>query len=216
MSEAPVFLDIEASGITGGSFPIEIGWAQPVQAEGGWALALRSILIRPIQPWLDEPLRWDRAAEPVHGLTREVLLQEGLPPDEACDVLDGALAGLEVASDTGANGWDADWLYILYEAAGRSPRGWFLGEPKSGGLVARRLRAAGLDPMTVRPAMARWRPAHSHAAAEDAGAFAWEWAMAELLAAGGATGLTSENLPELIPAPIWPRPLAGGYRRREG
>ncbi len=223
-SDTPIFIDIESSGIARGSFPIEIGWARPVlEADGGVRLDVRSVLVRPSRNWLADPARWDSAAEPVHGLSQEVLLKDGLDPADICDLLDEAFAAAEVASDTGMGGWDDDWLLALYEEAGRAGRAWDLAEKESGGVVARQFRARGIDPRIARPALAPWRPAHAHAAAEDALRFAWEWGMAELLATRGLGGCSDADLlhalgdlPGTIPREAWPRPLApGGYRSRQ-
>jgi len=219
----PIFLDIESSGIARGSFPIEIGWARPVRlAEGGLALDVRSLLVRPDRSWAAEGARWDVASEEAHGLTLERLMAEGLPAAEVCARLDAAFAGAEVACDTGAAGWDSDWLAALYAAAGRD-QPWALSEAESGALVGRRFRAAGLDPRVCRPALEPHAPPHSHAAAEDAMRFAWEWAMAEVLEGAGAAALDPAglkaalaDLPALLPKPRWPKPLdPSAFRRRD-
>lgn len=54
-----IFLDIEASGLGSGSFPVEIAWV----SEGG---AEESHLIRPAPGWT----QWSRRAEALHGITR--------------------------------------------------------------------------------------------------------------------------------------------------
>lgn len=212
-----IFLDIEASGIARGCFPIEIGWAE---ARADASLAARSLLVRPAPPWLAEPGAWDPAAEAVHGLGLARLRAEGLAPEEACDVLDRAFAGRVVATDTGAGGWDADWLAMLFEAAGRAPRGWEIAEKPSGSHVAQHMRGLGLAPALVRPALKPFAPPHTHAAAEDALAFAWEWAMAAPLAAalgGRDAALALIDLPALLPRGAWPGVAPGlDYRRRHG
>ncbi len=212
----PIFIDIEASGIARGCFPIEIGWAQPVVTQDGRvALDVRSILVRPSDNWLADPGRWDSAAEPVHGLSLEVLLREGRGLTYICDMLDQAFSAAEIASDTGAGGWDDDWLLMLYDEAGRAERKWELAEQQSGAVVARQLRAVGLDPRVVRPALAPWRPAHCHAAAADALCFAWEWGMAELLGRCGLAGRPNaelvemlRDLPAVLPRAQWPQAIS--------
>ena len=69
----PAFLDIEASGLGEHSFPIEIGWAIPFDKERGF-------LIRPAPDWT----YWSAIAEEVfHRISRDELLREGIPADEA-------------------------------------------------------------------------------------------------------------------------------------
>jgi hypothetical protein len=214
---APFFLDVESSGIARGSFPIEIGWAWA----DGTALRAQSLLIRPHDSWLAREGAWDPVSVAVHGLTLERLLAEGLEVGAACDALDAAFAGRVVASDTGVGGWDDDWLLTLYEAAGRE-RPWDIAEKPAGSHVAARLRAAQLLPAVVRPALKPFVPPHTHAAAEDALAFAWEWAMAGRLmeplagcdAAAQAAALA--DLPGLLPRGSWPAIASadGAFRRR--
>lgn len=222
-SDAPIFIDIESSGIARGSFPIEIGWAQPVvEDDGRVVLDVRSILVRPSENWLSDPARWDSSAEPVHGLSQEILLRDGRALSDICEMLDQTFNAVEVASDTGMGGWDDDWLLALYEEAGRAGRNWDLAEKQSGAVVARQFRAVGLDPRVVRPALAPWLPAHSHAAAEDALRFAWEWGMAELLGRCGLAGRPDaelleilRDLPAVVPRARWPQAISHEtYRRR--
>ncbi|MBP0463694.1 hypothetical protein J5Y09_07210 [Roseomonas sp. PWR1] len=219
----PIFIDIESSGIARGSFPIEIGWARPViMLDGRVELDVRSVLVRPSDNWLADPARWDSSAEPVHGLSREILLRDGRPLSDVCEMLDRTFDGAEVASDTGMGGWDDDWLLTLYEEAGRAGRNWDLAEKQSGGVVARQFRALGLDPRVVRPALAPWLPPHSHAAAEDALRFAWEWGMAEILARSDLVGRPDadlvamlRDLPAVVPPARWPQAASHEtYRRR--
>lgn len=107
MSGTPAFLDLEASGLGPGTWPIEAGWAI-----GAGAAA--SFLIKPHDAW--SLAGWDKAAEALHGLTIERLGAEGLTVKEACRRLNAALAGRTVYSDApDHDGW---WLYRLYDAAG--------------------------------------------------------------------------------------------------
>ncbi|WP_426954829.1 hypothetical protein [Muricoccus radiodurans] len=223
--DLPVFLDVEASGIAAGSFPIEIGLAGPrIAGDGRVELVLRSHLVRPADAWLGSASAWDSAAEPVHGLSRSVLLEAGEPIDAVCDALDVVLSGRIVCTDTGGAGWDADWLSVLYEAAGRAPRGWALSEQTAGAVIAARFRERDLTPRIVRPPLARWAPPATHAAAEDALRYAWEWAMAAVLAEAGLGRLAPaestaalDDLPSLAPRETWPRispDSEGRFRRR--
>lgn len=220
---SPVFIDVEASGITGGGFPIEVGWSYAEVMADGVALHAHSLLVRPTDAWRSDPSRWHGGATAAHGLTLDDLLRDGRDVTAVCDRLDAALSGWDIASDTGAGDWDDDWLMMLYDAAGRR-RHWDLSPNRSGAHVAARFRAIGLDPRVVRPALRPWLPPHTHAAAEDALAFAWEWGMAGLLAAALPPGLDEQalaallaDLPRLIPRQAWPAVTAGseaGLRRR--
>ena len=212
-----IFLDIESSGIARGCFPIEIGWAE-ARADG--RLAARSLLVRPAPAWVAEPGAWDAAAEAVHGLGLDRLMAGGLGLEEACEALDAALAGRVGATDTGAGGWDADGPAVLFEAAGREPGDRAVAENPSGSHVAQHMRGLGLSPALVRPALKPFVPPHTHAAAEDALAFAWEWAMAAPLAAalaGRDAAAALADLPAVLPREAWPGVAPGlDYRRRHG
>ncbi len=100
------YIDLEASGLGDRSWPIEIGWA----INGGEP---ESFLIRRHEDW---PLAaWDPKAEELHGLSIEVLHEDGLDVVGACKRLNDALAGLTVYSD--APDWDGYWLYRLHTTA---------------------------------------------------------------------------------------------------
>ena len=92
------FVDLEASGLHAGSYPIEVGWC-------GLDLEPVSTLVRPLPEW--ERGGWDRNSEAVHGISRKDL--EGAPPAaEVGRMLARALEGRTVYS--GAPGFDAaDW-----------------------------------------------------------------------------------------------------------
>jgi len=102
-----IFLDFEASSLSGQSFPVEIGW---VAEDGGG----ETHLIRPAPGWAD----WSPEAERIHGLSRDLLAREGRPVEvvarRVLDVL-GA-QGVVVASD--AARWEQMWLNRLMQAAG--------------------------------------------------------------------------------------------------
>lgn len=104
----PYFLDIEASGLSFESYPIEIAWG----ADDG---TLEEHLISPssIAGWT----HWDPAAEKIHRLQRERVLREGKAPDWICNRVDAQLSGKEVYSDN--PDWDSMWLACLFDACGR-------------------------------------------------------------------------------------------------
>lgn len=102
-----VFLDVEASGLHRGSYPVEIGWVSHDLT------AADSFLVRPTPEWgLTE---WSPAAERVHGLSLPRLAAEGLPPSDAAERLNRRLEGAAVLTDSPSH--DGRWLRALYEAA---------------------------------------------------------------------------------------------------
>ena len=99
------FIDLEATGLSQSSWPIEVGWC----ALSG---SPTSFLIAPDPDW---PLEaWDEAAEELHGIALEHLHQNGRPAADVCHALNKALASQTVISD--APDWDAFWLYRLFAA----------------------------------------------------------------------------------------------------
>ncbi|HEY1131198.1 MAG TPA: hypothetical protein VGF12_17455 [Roseateles sp.] len=104
--QLPPILDIEASGLGRGSYPIEVGF---VAADGG----LFCGLVLPEPDWQ----HWDPAAEALHGISRELLLRHGRPAAWIAEQLNERLAGQTVYCD----GWGQDypWLARLFDAAGR-------------------------------------------------------------------------------------------------
>jgi hypothetical protein len=102
--EYPYIIDIEASGLGAGSYPIEIGLALgPDQRYCS--------LIRPTQDWS----HWDEEAEKVHQIKRETLLSVGRPVTEIALELNQLLSGRVVYSD--AWGVDNPWVIELFAAA---------------------------------------------------------------------------------------------------
>jgi hypothetical protein len=102
------FIDLEASGLIGASWPVEFGWAF---AEG----EPQSFLIRPDPSW--SMAAWDPSAEKLHGITVERLEREGFDTAAACSRITAALGDRDVYSD--APDWDAYWIMRLFAAAGR-------------------------------------------------------------------------------------------------
>jgi hypothetical protein len=100
-----VFLDFEASSLSKGSYPIEIGWA-------GEDRSTEAHLIRPAPGWTD----WDVSAEAIHKISRETLLDEGEAHDEVARRVLEALGPHEVYVT--APSWDGMWLSKLLRAAG--------------------------------------------------------------------------------------------------
>jgi hypothetical protein len=103
-----VVIDFEASGFGGDSYPIEVGYI-------GAAGERFCTLIQPQVDWT----HWDRRAEAVHGLHRDLLVARGQSAKEVGTRLNLDLAGLTVYSDA----WNHDlvWMHRLYEGAGLAP-----------------------------------------------------------------------------------------------
>jgi hypothetical protein len=219
----PVFVDLEASSLLPGSYPVEVGWARPrALSWGKCAIEVGSVLVRPEAEWLSSG-SWDPNAEAVHGLSRETLLRDGQPAAEICDLLDRAFGGSLVVTDTGGGSVDDMWLAVLYEAAGREPSGWEVAKPTADQIAFDACRAHGLRADLVMAAL-HWRaPQPTHAAAEDALCDAWRYAMVQQIGrfrvgerdeAGQRAAL--HDLGRTVPPDCWPRVEAAGrgFRRR--
>lgn len=101
------FIDLEASGLSAASWPIEVGWCFAGRAP-------ETMLIRPVEEWPDAA--WEEKAEALHGIRRDLLQSDGVAPSHVCARMNAALAGAAVYSD--APDWDGFWLYRLFAAAG--------------------------------------------------------------------------------------------------
>lgn len=100
----PIIIDVEASGLGGGSYPIEVGLALP---NGG----RHCYLITPVRSWK----HWDDEAEQVHGISRELLAAHGRPVQDVAWRLNELLRNRTAYSD--AWSYDMAWLAKLYDAA---------------------------------------------------------------------------------------------------
>ncbi len=101
----PSSIDVEASGFSSYSYPIEVGVAR---SDGRrWCS-----LIKPLPQWQ----HWDDEAEAVHGISRAHLYTHGIAPEHVCAELNQFLGDQTVYSD----GWVVDypWLVKLYAACG--------------------------------------------------------------------------------------------------
>ena len=226
----PVFVDVEASSVLPGSYPVEVGWAEPRQRpDGRWEILVRSVLVQPLRFWRARG-SWDPAAEAVHGLSREALDAHGKPaPDVVC-LLDDAWRNRIVVADTGANGLDARWLARLFAAdrdggLSMAQRPWRLASEDDALWRGGRCAELGLDPWVALPAIEAAAPPHTHAAAQDALVEAWVWCMLEQFAqvpgvAGApraAQAASAARLPEVLPENRWPLlATESRYRRRHG
>jgi len=106
--QVPTIIDFEASGFGKGSYPIEVGFV--MEAGQSWCS-----LIRPERDWQ----HWDPAAEHVHHISREILLQHGKSCAFVAQKLNDLLHGCRVYSD----GWMFDyvWLSRMFDAAEITP-----------------------------------------------------------------------------------------------
>lgn len=104
-------IDFEASCLPndGLSYPIEVAVAKV----GGGS---RSWLIRPAPTWFYWD--WSREAEALHGISRELLKQKGLPPRQVLNELTAEVAGHRVFADSDL---DPYWLETLAEACDAPP-----------------------------------------------------------------------------------------------
>jgi len=107
--DAPIVIDVEASGFGRGSYPIEIGVAL---ADGRTAC----FLVRPEADWT----HWDPDAARLHGIARDTLERKGRPVAEIAAILNDLLGDAVVYSD--AWGMDSSWIALLYDRAGLRQR----------------------------------------------------------------------------------------------
>lgn len=106
--EEPIVIDVEASGFGNGSYPIEIG----VALEKGKKYCS---LILPADDWI----HWDNGAESVHGISRDILKENGKPIIDVARELNRLLKSKTVYSD----GWvvDKPWILKLYNRCNIEP-----------------------------------------------------------------------------------------------
>jgi hypothetical protein len=153
-----LFLDIEASGLSSASFPIEIGWVLDDEAEP------ESFLVRPHGTW-ELDTGWSAQSAAIHGIAPATLKAEGLSVDEACTRLDEATHRRLVVSDAPRH--DDWWLGRLYAATGRE-KAWSLGDVERlyGGFA----QESGLGPTEAARLLTRIEQIypHPHRAGPDA------------------------------------------------
>lgn len=101
----PYIIDLEASGLSSNSYPIEVGLA----LEPGRRYCT---LIKPADSWD----HWDQQAESVHKINRDILTTRGRPVTEVAHQLNQLLKDKVVYSD--AWGVDNSWVVTLFAAAG--------------------------------------------------------------------------------------------------
>ena len=104
----PCVLDIEASSLGRGSYPIEVGFVLP----DGTAYCS---LITPDESWT----HWDGDAERLHGISRALLRRHGRSAREVAQELNHRLEGRTVYCDNWAH--DYAWLARLFDSAATVP-----------------------------------------------------------------------------------------------
>lgn len=110
---ALAFFDIEASGLDSDSYPIELGWAIPIDDT---CIDVDSTLIRPLPHWQF----WSADAEAIHKIPRRRLETDGCDAVEAARRAEAALSGHTVYSDNPE--YDGFWLDRLYQDVGLERR----------------------------------------------------------------------------------------------
>ena len=108
-------LDLEASVMGTGSYPIEVGVG--LVRGSGKPIATGSLLIRPDKAWLRDCV-WSEASAAIHGISLERATNEGSPVEYVCDWLNALLRSKTIVT-TDAPRYDQDWLDTLFKAAGR-------------------------------------------------------------------------------------------------
>ena len=105
----PIFLDIEASGLSPGSWPIEVGLAKVTDA----GIEVWSSLIRPDPSWsMDD---WSEKSQRIHNIPRSDLDQA----PEAASVVREVLERFHAATAcSDAPEYDGRWLQVLFDTAG--------------------------------------------------------------------------------------------------
>ena len=97
------FIDLEASSLLPGGFPIEVAWVdQNGQGE--------SYLVRPPPAWLQAEAAWSTDSERVHGISLATLMAEGLPVEQVAKRVAEALAPAHVMACSDAPGFDGGWI----------------------------------------------------------------------------------------------------------
>lgn len=102
--DTPAIIDVEASGLGPGSYPIEVGCVLPCGTPF-------CSLIHPEPEWH----RWDTDAERAHGIRREALYMYGRRPTEVARQLNDVLRGRTVYCDAWSE--EGGWLALLFDSA---------------------------------------------------------------------------------------------------
>ena len=110
-----LFVDVEASSLGPGSFPIEVGWAADDGTEG-------AVLIRPAPYWIEPEARlraaWSRQSQDVHGISLDTLMRNGIHHADAARAVAAALTAPGAIPASDAPTYDRDWLLRLTRSVG--------------------------------------------------------------------------------------------------
>lgn len=109
-----LYVDVEASSIEKGSFPIEVGWCVDDEAPP------ESFLLTPAACW-DAEHGWSSVSQGFHGITLHDLRSNGIDVQAAAARIEAEFGHRMVVSDN--PGFDEFWLGMIYEAAGL-PKRW--------------------------------------------------------------------------------------------
>lgn len=140
MSIPKYVIDVEASGLSSNSYPIEIGWGHRADSK-----SCGSFLINPIPEWI----HWDDYAENyIHKISRFELKQYGIGVLAAANRLNASLQGEKVLSD--AAEYDRVWIKKLFNFAGVEMRFLVVSiydymEPSKAELFTSRIETAGVQ-----------------------------------------------------------------------
>ncbi len=104
LSSQVVVLDCEASGLSDESYPISIGVCGPDMQSWYW-------LICPLEDWE----YWDSFSETIHGIERDVLLEQGRDAFLVAREMNAIFKGLSLTVDSE---WDSFWVKKLFEDSG--------------------------------------------------------------------------------------------------
>jgi hypothetical protein len=105
------FLDIEASSLGQGSFPVEIAWVD----EFGHG---ESYLLRPPEEWIGGGRGWSFQSERIHGISLPTLITDGYPLSKVAQRAHAVLSPVASVVVSDAPEFDAYWLEMLLTAAG--------------------------------------------------------------------------------------------------
>ncbi len=106
-----IIFDVEASGLSEESYPIEIAWQDTDSPN-----EFDSFLIKPASSWT----YWDEKAETkIHHISRDTLFSEGINADKACCRLNQKLTGKTIYSD--AFVFDKRWILKLFANSKQAP-----------------------------------------------------------------------------------------------
>lgn len=109
-------IDFEASSLSLESYPIEVGVAIALDAQG--PIDVWSTLICPSAEWLARS-DWDEESAMTHGISRSEL-EGAAEPFDVANSLNMKLASIGLAWCDGGQ-YDGHWLRTLYQAAGLKP-----------------------------------------------------------------------------------------------